>query len=141
MKQNDDALLEQAYEEIISKQKHYVEEKYGIKSALVGAAALGMTSLGNAAEKNNKSDNPSNETKIEQTEQANDPSAAFDVAVEKIHAGKTIPTSIIKSIAQNKDLAFRLAYVLTLKQQPIPVSLKAVVGDYDEKLKSSLIGP
>lgn len=142
MKQKDDILLEQAYESIFAKNTEAVQEKYGIKSTLAGAAALGLTSLGAAGYEQSQADSkPSGHTSVEHSTTEENPANAFDLAVEKIHAGKSIPTSALKSIVKDKDLSFRLAYVLALKNQPIPSVLKSVVGDYDKKLQSSLIGP
>lgn len=148
MKSKDQILLEKAYTEILAKNSQSVEEKINWKGAVAGAAlGLGSLASSSASDKPMTFDDQADKEMISYANAPETPKhlestqAAFDHAVSLVHAGHPIDKSTLELIITNKDLAERLAHLLTLKEQPLPKLLKTVVGDYDVKLKSSLVGP
>ena len=132
MKNRDQILMEQAYEQVMA----IIQEKASIKGALAGAA-LGLgTMLGGHAS------DLSSQSLISQTQTSISPQKAYQTIIELVQAKQNqLPKNLIRTVIQDKALAYRLAHSLTLQQVPLPSELKAVVGNYDSQLKSSLVGP
>jgi len=135
MKNKDQILMEQAYEQVL-----ILNEKVSLKGALAGAA-LGLgTMVGSHA-----ADSPSElKHATSQVQHANSlsPQKAYETIIELVHSKQTkLPKNLLQTVVQDKALAARLAHTLTLHQIPLPSEIKAVVGDYDKQLKSSLVGP
>lgn len=146
MKTKDQVLLEEAYLKVAS-QKEVIEEK-GLKSLAAGAA-LGLATLTglHAGDKGMTADDQADRSMIAQT---NSPEMttlakaqdAYEKAIEMIHSGKkVIDQNLLKSIAADKSIAARCAHLMTLKGLELPKELRAVVGDVDKVMKSSLMGP
>ncbi len=148
MKSKDQALLEEAYNKIIANKLQNVEEKINWKGAVAGAA-LGLSSLGSsvAAEKNMTADDFADKEMIkhasstETSNEAQSPQAAFEQAMELVRNGKSVTEHLMKLIVTDKLIAQRCAHFMTLQGVALPKILKSVVGDYDTKLKASLVGP
>lgn len=145
MKSKDQQLLEEAYLRVAS-QKDVIEEN-SLKS-LVAGAALGLTTLTGlqANDKGMTHDDQADRSMIAQT---NSPEMttlakaqeAYEAAIEMIHANQPLPEKMLKAIATDKSIAARCAHLMTLKGLELPKELRAVVGDVDKVMKSSLMGP
>jgi hypothetical protein len=131
MKNQDQILMEQAYEQVMA-----IHEKVSMKGALAGAAlGLGTMLGGHASDLSQQSQSSISQTSIS-------PQKAYETIIELVHAKQTkLPKNLIQIVMQDKALAHRLAHSLTLQQVPLPSELKSIVGNYDSQLKNSLVGP
>jgi hypothetical protein len=144
MKNRDQILMEQAYQQVVSS-NIIIDEKVSWRGAVAGAA-LG---LGAMAGNSHAADNVTNHNKTEMvstsknsSESGISPQKAYEAVVDLVHSGqKKLPDNLIRAIVRDGMLTKNLAHFLTLQQVPLPAALKAVVGNYDAQLKSSLIGP
>ena len=148
MKKRDQILMEQAYQQVVSS-KIVVDEKISWKGAVAGAA-LGLGALaGNSHAADNIKTSGSDHNKQETastSKQSSEfevsPQKAYENVVDLVHSGqKTLPKHLIQTVCKDPMLVKNLAQFLTLQQVPLPATLKAIVGDYDTKLKASLVGP
>lgn len=142
MKSNDQLLLEQAYDKVA---QYKVDEKVSMKGALAGAA-LGLgTMLGTSHAADNVASTVDKQTEVADKKSAATqitPQQAYQNVLDLVNANqKIIPKNLTKIILTDKALTNRLAHTLTLREIPLPKELKAVVGDYDKNLKSSIVGP
>ncbi len=147
MKKRDQILMEQAYQQVVSS-KIVIDEKISWKGAVAGAAlGLGaMTGNSHAADNNNHSVNADKAKMVSTSAQSSEfnvsPQKAYENVVDLVHSGqKTLPKHLIQTICKDPMLVKNLAQFLTLQQVPLPATLKAIVGNYDTQLKSSLVGP
>lgn len=145
MKSKDQQLLEEAYLKVAS-QKDVIEEK-NFRSIAAGAA-LGLATLA-GLQGNDKGMTPDDQADRSMIAQTNSPEMtilakaqeAYEAAIEMIHANQPLPEKMLKAIAADKNTAERCAHLMVLKGIELPKELRAVVGDVDKVMKSSLMGP
>jgi len=145
MKKRDQILMEQAYQQVVSS-KIVIDEKISWKGAVAGAA-LGLGAMAGNSHAADSDIRSAHSDKTEMTSKQSSefeisPHKAYDNVVDLVHSGqKTLPKHLIQTICKDPMLVKNLAQFLTLQQVPLPATLKAIVGDYDTKLKASLVGP
>lgn len=148
MKTKDQILLEEAYLKIVTR-KEELNEKVSIKGALAGLAAMGVGAMSSGAHASDIGMSPDDLADRSMIAQTNSPEMdsfasakeAYEQAIDLIHSGKQLPTSLLQIIASDKDIAARCAHLLVLKKLELPKQLRSVVGDVDRVMNSSLMGP
>jgi len=149
MKTTDQILLEQAYLRVIAQKEELIGEKVSIKGALAGLAAMGVGAMSSGAHASPVGMSPDDFADRSMIAQTNSPEMdsftsakeAYEQAIELIHSGKQLPSSLLQTIASDKDIATRCAHLMVLKKLQLPKQLRAVVGDLDKEMNSSLMGP
>jgi len=148
MKTKDQILLEEAYSKVASSAQP-IEEKVSLKGAIAGLAAMGVGALSNGAHASDVGMSPDDLADRSMIAQTNSPEMtsfsnakeAYEQAIELIHGGKQLPSSLLEIIASDKEIAARCAHLMVLKKLELPKQLRMVVGDVDKKMNSSLMGP
>ena len=143
MKTKDQILLEKAYLKVVTPTEK-IDEKVSIKGALAGLAAMGVGA--HASDVGMSPDDLADRSMIAQTHSPEMTSfanakEAYEQAIELIHGGKQLPSTLLDIIASDKDIAARCAHLMVLKKLQLPKQLRAVVGDVDKTMNSSLMGP
>lgn len=133
MKSSDQQQLQELY------------EKISWKGALAGAA-LGMNSMSPsfAGEPSGMtSDDYADKAMIDtiQSSEELSPRDAFSAAIELIHTNQKIPNELIRLITQDTDLTKRCSNLMILKGMSLPPQFKKIVGNLEDKIKSSIVGP
>lgn len=120
MKTKDQILLEEAYLRV-AYQKEVVEED----SSHIEHSSHSMIA---------RTDSPEMDTLAKAQE-------AYEAAIDLIRSGETLPDKMLKSIIADPSIAARCAQLMSLEKMELPKELRAVVGDVDKVMKSSLMGP
>jgi hypothetical protein len=121
MKTKDQVLLEEAYLKVASQQE-VIEEKslehneHSSHSMIARTNSPEMDTLAKAQE-------------------------AYEAAIDLIRTGKELPDKMLKAIIADPSIAARCAQLMALEKKDLPKELRAVVGDVDKVMKSSLMGP
>lgn len=148
MKTKDQILLEEAYLKVVTPTEK-IDEKVSIKGALAGLAAMGVGAMTNGAHASDVGMSPDDLADRSMIAQTHSPEMtsfanakeAYEQAIELIHGGKQLPSTLLDIIASDKDIAARCAHLMVLKKLQLPKQLRAVVGDVDKTMNSSLMGP
>jgi hypothetical protein len=133
-KKKDLDKLKEAYETV---QENWLK-KFGAAAALTAATAAGAH-----AHPGMTNDDYADKAAIEYAQSPTMPTAeeAFKTAIEKIHKNEIVSEPMLKIIATDSELAKRCAHLYFMKGLKIPPTLKKVIGNYEEELKSYTKGP
>jgi hypothetical protein len=121
MKTKDQVLLEEAYLRVAS-QKEVIEEKGMLHNERPNHSMIARTN------------SPEMDTLAKARE-------AYEAAIDLIRAGKELPDKMLKAIIADPGIAARCAQLMSLEKRDLPKELRAVVGDVNKVMKSSLMGP